>query len=145
MLTALSHQLLPNLGRRGERSSCCETPSHPHRPRRAELPRSSWGGEFRAHNRPSPNRLGAVILRACLGQKTAFIWEFICEIHSLRLELFLEGESQEALRVRWFLGYEGRAASKSESPEVSPRIDSALSRCFHTVSSRRVFLIYLPI
>lgn len=101
-------------------------------------------GEFRAHNRALQNLLGAVIPWACFGQKTAFIREFFCEIHSLRFELFLERKSEEALRVTWFIGYEGRPALKSESLEILCWIDSALSYCFHSVSIRRAFLVYLP-
>lgn len=54
---------------------CCE-----------ELQWLSWDGEFSAHNRASQNLQGAEIPWACFGQKTAFIQEFFCEIHSLRLE-----------------------------------------------------------
>lgn len=67
-------------------------------------------GEFRAQN-----LLGAITLCACFGHKTAFVWEFLCEVHSLRLELFLEGKRQEALRVTWFPGHGGRTAMECES------------------------------
>lgn len=88
VLTALSYHLLLNLGRRGELSSCCETPSYPNWWCCQELRWSSWDGELRAHNWPSWNLLGTAILGACFGQKTAFVQEFLCEIRSLRWNFF---------------------------------------------------------
>lgn len=104
-----------------------------------------WGiRKLWAPHRVSQNLLGAVILWACFGQKTAFIQEFLCEFHSLRLELFLEGKLQEALRVTWFLGYEGSQRSRVSHWSYYPRLTVPSATAFTVSASEGIFtFIYL--
>lgn len=130
--TALSHHLLLNL-RKSAFSWCCETPTHPKQLRCDEPRGPRWDGEFRAQDLP-----GAITLCAYFGHKTAFIWEFLCEVHSLRLELFLEGKWQEARRVTWFPGHGGRTAMESESLGRFSRADGASASAFTVSASEGV-------
>lgn len=124
-----------------------QNPIHPKRLCCNDLPwlSSRWGiRKLWAPHWISQNLLGAVILWACFGQKTAFIQEFLRELHSLRVELFLEGKLQEALRVTRFLGYEGSQHSRVSHWSYYPRLTVPSATVFTVSASEGILkFIYL--